>query len=151
MSSIATVVDDVSTWPPEFVVAVVVFCGLAIASQLCFAYALYHDAVARDRSDPDRQAVLAFLSPFLGPFGLFYFFRLLRIPGRDPSPTKRELSATAMPLGVVAAFVFGAFVAPPDPITQVMYAVPTMLVSIPLAYLLVSKRSGEGSRPEATS
>ncbi|KTG07977.1 hypothetical protein AUR64_01730 [Haloprofundus marisrubri] len=151
MPSLISVVNDVATWPPEFLAAAAVFVSLVIASQLCFAYALYSDSVARGRSSPETQAALAFFAPLFGPFALVYLLRLWRIPDRNPSPSKRELVAAAVPLGVLAAFLVGAFVSPPDPITQILYAVPTMLVTIPLAYLVVSKRTEGGSRPEPTA
>ena len=51
---------------------------------------------------------------------------------------------------VIGAFVLGAMLTPPDPLTQVALAVPLVLlyvISIGLAYLITSRRSGAADEP----
>ncbi|WP_246022853.1 hypothetical protein [Halosimplex halophilum] len=69
---------------------------------------------------------------------------------RDSPPTRRERLAGTYAMAVVAGFVVGAVVSPPDPITQVLYFPPLFVGSFAAAWLVSSvagdaRSTGDGS------
>jgi sec-independent protein translocase protein TatC len=58
---------------------------------------------------------------------------------------RRERVVTAYSLAVLLAFVIGAFVTPPDPMTQVLALPLLFAVSFVVSYLFVTRGSVNGS------
>ncbi|EMA46819.1 DUF7534 family protein [Halococcus saccharolyticus] len=57
----------------------------------------------------------------------------------------RQFLATS--LGVVAlAFFLGAVLAPPDPLTQLYYTIPVLVIGIPYSYWRVYRDEGDEKR-----
>ena len=65
-------------------------------------------------------------------------------PRTEPAD-RRERLVTAYSLAVLLAFVVGAFVTPPDPVTQVLSLPPLFVVSFVISYLFVTQKSVGGS------
>jgi len=94
------------------------------------------DATARGSSRPRLVA----LTTVVPPFGLpYYLFRRRKLGPRQRPPSRRERLAVTWTAAGVTAFVLGALVSPPDPVTQVRYFTVLFPVSLPAAYLLVGR------------
>ncbi|WP_076427153.1 hypothetical protein [Haladaptatus litoreus] len=52
-----------------------------------------------------------------------------------------ERAVSALKYGAVLAFVAGATFSPPDPFTQVFFAVPLLVISVPLVYLILGRET----------
>jgi hypothetical protein len=98
--------------------------------------------VARDARErgSDQPVVWALASVFT-PIGLpYYLWRRYRRSGlgdrAGPRSRTDRIVATWASAGL-CAFLGGAVLAPPDPITQAVYGGGVLAVSLPLAYLLV--------------
>jgi sec-independent protein translocase protein TatC len=64
---------------------------------------------------------------------------------RTQPADRRERLVTAYSLGVLIAFVVGALVTPPDPVTQVLALPPLFVGSFVVSYLFVRRGSIGGS------
>lgn len=96
---------------------------------------IYRDATVRGSESPFRWALGAFL---LGPLVLLAYLPKRRELGARPEPPSRVTKALAsVGAGLWVSFVLGAFFAPPDPFTQVLYAAGSLVVTAPLAYVLI--------------
>ncbi|SFR69097.1 hypothetical protein [Halogeometricum limi] len=89
------------------------------------------DAGERGSDHPVRWGVLAVVVP---PSLVAYFVVRRRLGSRGP-PTPEERGARTVAAGVLAAVVVGSLFAPPDPISQIRWFLPTLAVTTPLAYL----------------
>ena len=82
-------------------------------------------------------------------FGLVYYVWVRYVrndwESRTQPADRRERLVTAYSLAVLLSFVVGAFVTPPDPMTQVMALPPLFVVSFVVSYLLVTQGSVGGS------
>jgi membrane protease YdiL (CAAX protease family) len=99
------------------------------------------DAGARGSRHPVAWAAgAALLVPVLG----YYLWRRERLGDRERpvTPFDRALGAWALASG--AAFVGGAVLAPPDPVSQGVASVGTLAVTAPAAYLLGYRRRASG-------
>lgn len=96
---------------------------------------IYRDAAARGSENPFRWGVGALL---FGPLVLLAYLPKRRGLGARPEPPSRVTKAFAsVGAGLWVSFVLGAFFAPPDPFTQVLYAAGSLVVTAPLAYVLI--------------
>ncbi len=50
---------------------------------------------------------------------------------------------TTLVLAFMCAAVFGAIFSPPDPSTQIVFTIPLLVVSLPIAYLASDERWGQ--------
>jgi sec-independent protein translocase protein TatC len=107
------------------------------------AYWAVTDARNRGRPSPWFDGLLAVgFSPYIL---LYLYWR----GERTSPPTRRELVARDWAGVVIGTFVIGAVFSPPDPLTQVLWATPMMLVG----GLLVGyrHRGGTGSGNDVTA
>jgi Sec-independent protein secretion pathway component TatC len=101
----------------------------AVAGGVALAYAVFADATARESDHARFWAVVCAVSPFV----LVYLLVRRRLGPRGP-PTDRERLARTAAGAVAAAFVAGAVFAPPDPLTQVRWFWPSLLLTLPVSY-----------------
>jgi hypothetical protein len=99
------------------------------AGGVALAYAVFADATAWGSDHAPFWAVVCAASPFV----LVYLLVRRRLGPRGP-PTDRERLVRTVAGAVAAAFVVGAAVAPPDPLTQILWFWPSLLVALPLSY-----------------
>jgi sec-independent protein translocase protein TatC len=82
-------------------------------------------------------------------FGLVYYVWVRYVrndwESRMEPADRRERVVTAYSLAVLLAFVIGAFVTPPDPMTQVLALPLLFAVSFVVSYLFVTRGSVNGS------
>jgi len=82
-------------------------------------------------------------------FGLVYYVWVRYVQNdwesRMEPVDRRERMVTAYSLAVLLSFVTGAFVTPPDPMTQVLALSPLFAVSFVVSYLFVTRGSVGGS------
>ena len=117
------------------------FLALAFA----LGYVVYRDAAARGSSRPLVWGVGSLLTNGLA--ALLYLLVRSDIGTRDRGTTTPEWALLAFLFGSLAAWLVAATVAPPDPITQALYATGAAVVAVPLAGLLARVRAG---RPGGT-
>lgn len=117
--------------------AYVLFALMTGVTLLSMSYWVSRDAAARGSSSPFLWGVSAALG---GIVGLYYLF--VYRPGRERSapPTRGERVAGTVIVADVAAMFVGAFLAPPDPFTQLVWWLRTFVPLLPVAYLLVYRR-----------
>ncbi|MFC7098478.1 DUF7534 family protein [Halobaculum marinum] len=111
-----------------------VFAGCAT---LAFAYAVIRDADARGSSVPTVWGVGSVIA---WPAALWYLLVYARRRERSRAPDRGERAAVTVALAGVTAFVLAATAAPPDPVTQLVWAGalgPLLLVP---GYVLVYRR-----------
>ena len=122
-----------------FVLTVVLFVG----NLLALGYWAREEAAARDGS-----VLWTFVVLSTG-WGALYYVWVRYVRGDWESRTapadRREQLVTAYTLAVVLAFVVGALVTPPDPVTQVLAFPPLFAGSFVVSYLFVTRRSAGDS------
>ncbi|SEO96712.1 hypothetical protein SAMN04487948_10947 [Halogranum amylolyticum] len=101
---------------------------------LVIAFAVSADARARDVR---FAAVLGAVTAVFGPVALVYYLTRGSYGPREYPPSRWERTAWTLLLAVTGSFVLAATLAPPDPFTQSLYAGGSLLLSLPLAYLVV--------------
>lgn len=112
------------------------FAGVLVA--LCVAlvalgYWAYHDAAARGSPSPLWWGTAAAL-----PYGvLWYLWSRRGLGERERPPGRRERAALTWVWAVLLAFAFGAVLAPPDPVSQLVYFGPSLVAALPVAYAVV--------------
>jgi hypothetical protein len=120
-------------------IPVVVFAGVwvvvVVGSILALVYAVSADARARGVGDVTRWIGACLL---LFP-ALWYWWRRETYGSREYGPTTREKYARAVALGAGGGYFFAATVAPPDPITQLVYAGPFAVVGTIAAYVFLRR------------
>ena len=128
-----------------FVLTVVLFVGNLVA----LGYWAREEARARDGS-----LLWTFVALFTV-YGVIYYVWVRYVRGDWESRTapadRREQLVTAYTLAVVLAFVVGALVTPPDPVTQVLAFPPLFAGSFVVSYLFVTRRSAGDSGGEVTA
>ncbi|WP_121741169.1 hypothetical protein [Natronorubrum halophilum] len=96
----------------------------------CLCYAIGADASARGASGLGWCSFAFVLAPIAVPAYLLYRRRL---PARGDSAGRTERWIGAFGIGAIAAYAVGAIVAPPDPISLVIYTIPLIAIFVPLA------------------
>lgn len=126
-----------------FALTVVIFVGNLAA----LGYWAREEAAARDGS-----VVWTFVVLSTG-YGLLYYVWVRYVrddwESRTGPADRRERLVTAYSLAVLLAFVAGALVTPPDPVTQVLALPPLFAGSFAVSYLFVTRRSVGGGDGEA--
>ncbi|WP_226479899.1 hypothetical protein [Natrinema amylolyticum] len=118
-------------------IALALLSGLFVfSSALCLCYAIGTDAAARGASGVGWTVFAVLFLPIAVPVYAVYRTRL---PARDASPEPLERGLGAFGIGGTAAFITSALVAPPDPLTQLLYLVPSVLVFVPAAAVVYYK------------
>jgi sec-independent protein translocase protein TatC len=122
-----------------FALTLVVYVGNLVA----LSYWARAEARARNGS-----VLWTFIYLFTG-FGLVHYVWVRYVrhdwePRTEPAD-RRERLATAYSLAGLLSFVVGAFVTPPDPMTQVMALPPLFVVSFLISSLLVTQGAVGGS------
>jgi len=112
------------------------FLALAFA----LGYVVYRDAAARGSARPLVWGAGSLLTNGLA--ALLYLRARSDLGDRDHRATAAERALVAFVLGSLAAWFVAATVAPPDPITQAVYATGAAVVAVPLAALVARVRSG---------
>lgn len=117
--------------------------GIYIGNLIALGYWARAEARARNGS-----VLGTFLLLSTG-FGLVYHLWVRYVKSdwesRSEPADRRERVVTAYSLGVLLAFVVGAFVTPPDPMMQVLALPPLFVVSFVVSYLFVTRGSVGGS------
>ena len=127
-----------------FALTVAIFVGNLVA----MGYWAREEAAARDGS-----VLWTFVALFTV-YGLIYYVWVRYVRGdwesRSEPADRREQLVTAYSLALVLAFVVGALVTPPDPVTQVLALPPLFAGSFVVSYLFVTRRSvGRGGESAA--
>ncbi|QLH84933.1 hypothetical protein HZS54_07250 [Halosimplex pelagicum] len=119
---------------------------VVLAQPFVLAYWARSEARAKGSSTFD---VFLYMSVVVG-IVHYWYVRFLRGDSgpRDAPPTRRERLAGTYAMAVVTAFVVGASVSPPDPLTQVLYFLPLFVGSFAVAWLVSS--IGGDSHPAVT-
>ncbi|WP_435125149.1 DUF7534 family protein [Halobaculum sp. D14] len=120
--------------------AVLLFAATALlvaASAASFGYWVYLDADARGT---DAAAVLGAATVFVSFVGVWYWLRRSAYGDRDSPPSRTQRAAGSVAVASFCAVVLAAVVAPPDPVTQGVWAAGSLAVTAPAAYLLVYRR-----------
>ncbi|WP_277553255.1 hypothetical protein [Halobaculum limi] len=111
--------------------------GVAVtASTLAVAYAVIVDARARDVSLPTLWGVA---SVAMWPIGLYYVAVVARRRERSSRRTRRELAILSLAAGGLVSFVTVATLAPPDPVTQLLWAGMLVPALASLVYVLSTR------------
>ncbi|WP_246391830.1 DUF7534 family protein [Halosimplex pelagicum] len=131
---------------PLVAVAVGAAALVVLAQPFVLAYWARSEARAKGSSTFD---VFLYMSVVVG-IVHYWYVRFLRGDSgpRDAPPTRRERLAGTYAMAVVTAFVVGASVSPPDPLTQVLYFLPLFVGSFAVAWLVSS--IGGDSHPAVT-
>ncbi|MFC7140164.1 hypothetical protein ACFQMA_10005 [Halosimplex aquaticum] len=126
---------------PLVAVAVGLTALVVIANPFVLAYWARSEARAKGSSTLD---VFIYMQLAVGTVH-YWYVRFARGDAgpRDAPPTRRERVAGSYAMAVVTAFVVGATVSPPDPITQALYFLPLFAASFAAAYLVASTASGQ--------
>ncbi|WP_123536089.1 hypothetical protein [Halosimplex salinum] len=128
---------------PLAAVAVGLTALVVLAQPFVLAYWAHCEARAKGSSTFD---VFLYMFVVLGVVH-YWYVRFVRGDSgpREYPPTRRERLAGAYSMAVVVAFLVGATVSPPDPLTQVLYFVPLFAGSFVVASLVASTTSGPRS------
>jgi len=120
---------------------------LFVGDLAALGYWARKEAAARDRS---VVRTLWYLLTGVGAVHYAFVRFIRRDPGsRDAPPGPRERLAAAYTVAVVLAFLAGAVVSPPDPVTQVLAFPPLFAVAFAAMALLVTREplAGESNAP----
>jgi hypothetical protein len=126
---------------PAALTALVPIWFLALAFAL--GYVIYRDADARGSARPLAWSVGSLLTN--GLVALLYLRARSEIGGRERPRAGAERALVAFVLGSLVAWLVAATVAPPDPVSQAIYAAVAAAVAVPLVALVGRVRaSGSG-------
>ncbi|WP_199722443.1 hypothetical protein [Haloarcula sp. Atlit-47R] len=113
-----------------------------VGNLIALGYWARAEASARNGS-----TLWTFLFLYTG-FGLVYYVWVRYVrhdwESRSEPADRRERIVTAYSLAVLLAFILGAFVTPPDPMTQTLTLPPLFAVSFVVSYLFVTRGSVDG-------
>jgi sec-independent protein translocase protein TatC len=109
---------------------------------------------ARAEANARDESVLGTFVMFAAGYGLVYYVWIRYVrndwESRTEPADRRERLCTAYSLAVLVAFVVGALLTPPDPVTQVLALPGLFAVSFVLSYPFVVQRAVGGSGQTAT-
>jgi sec-independent protein translocase protein TatC len=124
---------------PLLGVAFALTAAIFVVNLVALGYWAREEAAARDGS-----VFWTFVALFTV-YGVIYYVWVRYVRGDWESRTepadRRERLVTAYTLALVLAFVVGALVTPPDPVTQVLSLPPLFAGAFVVAYLFVTRRS----------
>ncbi|QPV62172.1 hypothetical protein I7X12_15695 [Halosimplex litoreum] len=106
---------------------------------------VYLDAVARDGDHPVRSAVTVAVFP---PALVAY---VVSRPERTTPQADRERLALTVLLALLAAMMVGTVFSPPDVFAQPRNTFGSLLVTLPLFYLLVYRENAEAADADTAS
>lgn len=112
-----------------------VFVAMFFGTLLALVYAVSADARARGVKD----ALWSVTASLLLLPAIWYWVRREAYGAREYGPTTRERQARAVAFGIGGGYLLGAMVAPPDPITLIVYSLPLGLVGTVVAYAFFRK------------
>jgi fluoride ion exporter CrcB/FEX len=109
--------------------------GVAVTGTLfgLFGYWVYRDASAHGYRFPIVLVPVVLFAPF----GLLLYLYRRRGWERERSKTAWDRRVETVIVAVLAAFVIGALVTPPDPFSQIRALPVFTLAALPLSYLIV--------------
>lgn len=113
------------------------FGAVLLTATVSVLYWVSQDAAARGSSFPAVWAVAALVVPLALPY---YLAAYRPSTERSVPPTRGERAAATLAAASLSASLVGAFLAPPDPFTQGIWAFGTLLPLLPAAYVLVYRR-----------
>jgi hypothetical protein len=121
-------------------IPVVVFGWVWIATSFGSVFALVY-AVSADAQARGVGGSLWFVSASLLLLpAIWYWMRRDAYGSREYGPTARERQARAVALGIGGGYFLGAMFAPPDPITQIVYAAPLGIVGTVVTYVILGRQ-----------
>jgi hypothetical protein len=105
---------------------------------LAVAVWVYDDARDRDSARPTLWGVLTGSVPFVLPIYLV-LVGMGRLGPRVSPPSTRERVAGTYGFGALLAFSLGLTLAPPNPVTQVLYVAVALALGLAVAYVLTGR------------
>lgn len=111
---------------------------LPLVGLLGVAVWVYEDARDRSSRSPLLLAAATAVVPFLL-VGYLLWVALGRMGERSSPPGTRERVAGTLGFGTLIAFVVGALVGPPDPVTQSLYAAAGLVPGLAVASVLTGR------------
>ncbi|ESP88880.1 DUF7534 family protein [Candidatus Halobonum tyrrellensis] len=100
-------------------------------------YWVSRDAAARGSSSPSLWGAFTAVS---GVVGLYYLLVYAPRNERSVPPSRGERAAATVVVADVGAMLVGALLAPPDPFTQLVWWLPSVVLLLPVAYPLVYRQ-----------
>ena len=121
-------------------IPVVVFGWVWIATWFVTLFALVYTISADARARGVGGSLWAGIASLLLFPALWYWWRRDAYGSREYGPTARERQARAVALGIGGGYFLGAMVAPPDPITLIVYSLPLGIVGTVVAYVILGRQ-----------
>lgn len=128
-------VIDVPTSTELLVVAAAAYVASMAVS---LGWWVARDARARDSASPLLWSLASVLTPVGLPLYLFVRLRDVGFGGK-PSATRLDRLLATWASASLAAFLSGAFFAPPDPFSLVRYVFVSLALFLPFTYLLFAR------------
>lgn len=95
------------------------------------------DARARESDQPITWAVALVFTPIGLPYYLYRRYRRAGLSERQTPPTKRDRLLTAWASASLGSFLLSALLAPPDPVSQILFILVGLGILLPVVYLLI--------------
>ncbi|QCC51139.1 hypothetical protein [Halapricum salinum] len=121
-------------------IPVVVFGWVWIATFFGSVFALVYAVSADARARGVGGSLWAGIASLLLFPALWYWWRRGTYGVREYGPTTRERQARAVAFGIGGGYFLGAMVAPPGPITLIVYSLPLGIVGTVVAYVILGRQ-----------